>query len=213
MKGLRVILFPIMLLSMIVSFTACSGDEDEPMIPCLPEIKSYEWEVFLVDKDGLNLLNTCDDTFSLIDHKLWVEVDGKETCLICHGVFKDGYNEYSKTENCFSYLTEEDAENWINMSIPDIYIYPDTTRHEGRECKFNPGQLDYYWYKIWGDKYYLDNGLKLSWPEGGQSWELRSEPNPDNQELTDFYMNDNRVMTKKWDPDEAAVLTIVVNTL
>ncbi|MDE6300523.1 MAG: hypothetical protein K2M19_02250 [Muribaculaceae bacterium] len=167
--------------------------------------------MFLVDEDGLNLLNTCDDTFSLIDHKLWVEVDGKETCLICHAVFKDGYNEYFKTEDCFSYVTEEDAENWINKSIPNIYIYPDTTRHEGRECKFNPGQLDYYWYKIWGDKYFMDLGFKLSWPEGGQSWELRSVPNPDNQELTDFYINGSCVMTKKWEDVEHSVLTIVVN--
>ncbi|MDE7468555.1 MAG: hypothetical protein K2M61_09405 [Muribaculaceae bacterium] len=145
----------------------------------------------IVDQDGLNVLNTKDNTFSIID-QLSIEYKDSVIYPSMELVYKDGYNEYFQYDTCCSYY---------NGNQSDLFMIGyDDRIEEGRECNYprHNHTLDYYWNLLASPvvKTIFD-GFTIIWSEGNQRWDIKAEINPDNDDCT-LYVNGEIAETFNW---------------
>ena len=184
---MKKLIFPITLATILLGLSACSKEEDFILVDKPP----YSWVIEIVDQDGLNVLNTKDNTFSIID-QLSIEYMDSIVYPSMEYVYKDGYNEYFQCDTCCSYYNGNQSYLFL--------IGCDDRIEEGSECNFSrPNHtIDYYWNILCSDyvKTIFD-GFTIIWSEGNQRWDIKAEINPDNDDCT-LYVNGEIAENFNW---------------
>lgn len=182
---------PIIILTLL-ALPACS-DKDDFILGSVPP---RYWILQLVDQDGLNVLNTKDDTFSIID-QLVIEYGDSVMYPNMELVFKDGFSEYFQCDTCCSYYNEKQSDTfWIAF---------DSRIKEGRECNYprytgetEQHSIDSYWNVLMSpDVSTIFSGFTIVWPQGNQRWDVKAEINSDINDCT-FYVNGEIVEKFNW---------------
>ena len=185
------------ILLLVLSVAICSCSSDEPGLP-KPKLRETKYiEILMEDESGLNVLNTCDNTFSLIDDQLVVKYNGRNEKPNAYNVLKDGFCEYFQCDTCMAYFKPGQSH--------DFAFDPDRNRLDEYELcpHFDWDNIpnDYtwpqhfYWYVLSFDEEFAANGISIEWHEGGQSWNIQAIPTSEFSEFKtykgdfDYYVN------------------------
>ena len=184
---MKKLIFPITFMTILLGLSACSKEEGW----FTPVPQPRYWVMEIVDQDGLNVLNTKDNTFSIID-QLSIEYKDSVIYPSMELVYKDGYNEYFQCDTCCSYY---------NGNQSDLFMIGyDDRIEEGRECNYprHNHTLDYYWNLLASPVVRtIFDGFTIIWSEGNQRWDIKAEINPDNDDCT-LYVNGEIAENFNW---------------